>query len=169
MQGQSKIALNNTGDEVWLISPDGNFKTGFKFPKIKSDKTFGFTQPILAYSASITPGGYWEKKDGLDGAEDNINKIGAQNGKIVGAQRAVPLQMHQWQNNVPLQMHQWQNNVPLQNKKNVSSPLEQLNIVDGGEIIIESDSSASKALEVSVIVFGVISSAGLLAVKVLRG
>ena len=143
MQSQSRISLNNGGDEVWLISPTG-YKTGFEYPKIKSDETFGFTQPILAHSASITPGGYWEKKDGLDGAEENTNKIGAHGGNYVGA-------------------------VPLQNQNDVPLPLDDLNIVDGDEVIIDSDSSSSAILEVSVIVLGVISSVGLFALKILKG
>jgi len=155
MQSQTKISFNNTGDEVWLISPDG-FKTGFKFPKIKSDETFGFAQPILAYSSSSsTPGGYWEK-DGLDGAEPVV------------AQHAVPLEK-KYKNIIPTVSAE-----DLVEEKVMTGVFANLNIVESvgaqhAVPLLTDVQMPKRRIEISIVVIGIISSVGLLALKVLRG
>ncbi|MCF7844367.1 MAG: lamin tail domain-containing protein [Kiritimatiellales bacterium] len=37
---ETGIALNNGGDEVWLVSPEGEFEIGVTYPKIKKDYSY---------------------------------------------------------------------------------------------------------------------------------
>ena len=151
MQGQTKISLNNTGDEVWLISSDGSFKTGFEFKKIDKDETFGFAQPILVHSSSSTPGGYWEK-DGLDGAE------------IIAEKKPQPPLERRYKNIIPSVLAE-----DSIEERVMTGVFKSLNIVDENEAVMRSDDANSMGFEVFVVVIGVISSVGLFALKVLKG
>ncbi len=71
-KSQTRLSLNNSGDEVWLISPDGEIELNMKYARAKKDQIISnelnasdLAQPIPAPGTSY-PGGY-RKPDGLDG------------------------------------------------------------------------------------------------------
>ncbi|MDP6575354.1 MAG: hypothetical protein QF755_02560 [Candidatus Peribacteraceae bacterium] len=66
---------------------------------------------------------------GLDRIGNCVDYVGAHGDLCVGAQRAVPLQIYQRQNNVPLQIYQRQNNVLLQHQNQNNMPLQNQNDV----------------------------------------
>jgi len=52
---QTRIALNNSGDEVWLLDPEGNTRSFVAFPKVKSDWSYAYDADTKQWCLTSNP------------------------------------------------------------------------------------------------------------------
>ena len=55
LHDQIKVSLNNDGDDLWLLSPDGSVEIGLSYPKIKKGKAYALVRSSWCITGSSTP------------------------------------------------------------------------------------------------------------------
>ncbi|MBU0458619.1 lamin tail domain-containing protein, partial [Patescibacteria group bacterium] len=174
-QSETHISLNNSGDEVWLISPDESIEISVEYPKVKKGDSYLFvldkgnpTQPIIAqgYIPAVveltsSPGGHEE----IFAMDKEVNGLGGV--APVAVRNSVPLRQ-KYKNILPASAVSPESEIGSgQNLSGVFLDMKMWEPSDEDQQIDIEENGIGK--EIALIIGGIFSTIGVFVLKVFRG